>query len=64
MKWGKFNQRFKGLVNGIGAMLGFFGLAGISESITGHGSFMVSTIVFAIGLGICLWDLVEGREEK
>lgn len=23
MKWGKFNQRFKGLVNGIGAMLGF-----------------------------------------
>lgn len=46
-----------------GVFAAFFGLAGISEAVTGHGSITVSIIVFVIGFGICLWDLTEGREK-
>lgn len=51
------------IVNSIGAFMTLFGLSGMSDAITGHGSFLVSSMVFSIGLGICLWNLFEGREE-
>lgn len=38
----------------IGGVLFVLGLAGMSEAVTGQGSFMVSTICFAVGIGMCL----------
>ena len=44
----------------IGVFLGVFGLAGMAEAITGHGSFMVAAIVFSVGFAICMVDLMKG----
>lgn len=47
---------FKGLV----ALI--FGGAGMAENITsGHGSFMISAIVFAIGFGLICWSYTYGK---
>lgn len=40
-----------------GGILFVLGLAGIAEAVTGQGSFIVSAIVFAIGLGCSLAGL-------
>ena len=40
-----------------GVFLLMFGGAGMSEDITsGRGSFMISAIVFAVGLGLIIWS--------
>lgn len=39
----------------IGAIMTLFGLAGMAEAITEHGSFWVSAIIFAIGFAMVLW---------
>lgn len=39
----------------IGAIMTLFGLAGMAEAITEHGSFWVSAIIFAVGFAMVLW---------
>lgn len=40
-----------------GLVLTVFGGAGLAEHITsGRGSFLISTIVFAVGFGLILWS--------
>lgn len=49
----KMNKRDK--VHGWGAIATLLGLAGIAENITsGRGSFIISAIIFSVGLGMCL----------
>ena len=43
----------------IGAMLAFFGLAGMAEAVTGHGSYEISVGVFVVGFILCLWGYVK-----
>lgn len=45
-----------------GLVLLLFGGAGMAENITsGRGSFLVSTIVFAVGFGLICWSYTYGK---
>lgn len=45
-----------------GLVLLLFGGAGLAENITsGRGSFLVSTIVFAVGFGLICWSYTYGK---
>ena len=45
---------------GVGLIMLVFGGAGIAENITsGRGSFIISEIVFSIGLGLILWSYMK-----
>ena len=46
-------------LDAIGGIMTLFGLAGMAEAITEHGSFWVSTIVFVVGFAIVLWGYVK-----
>lgn len=47
---------------GVGLILVFFGGSGLAECITSNrGSFLISVIVFAIGLGLILDSYVERK---
>lgn len=39
----------------IGGIMALLGLSGMAESVTGHGSFLVSMIVFVVGFCLVLW---------
>lgn len=41
-------------MKGLGAVLFVLGMSGMAEAVTGQGSLIVSVIVFAIGLLLCL----------
>lgn len=42
---------------GVGCLMTVFGGAGLAEiSTSSHGSFWFCTLMFAVGLGICLWS--------
>lgn len=49
-------RRSKDKLYGWGLVIFVFGSAGLAEAIEGHGSFMVSAVVFSIGLGMILWS--------
>lgn len=54
----KMNKRDK--VHGWGAIATLLGLAGIAENITsGRGSFIISAIIFSVGLGMCLYGYMK-----
>ena len=42
-----------------GLVIFLFGSAGLAEAIEGHGSFLISTIVFSIGLSMILWSYTK-----
>lgn len=41
-------------LHSLGVVVAFLGLSGIAESITGHGSGIISCWIFAAGLIMCL----------
>lgn len=47
-------------LEGIGALLFILGLGGMGSACEGQGSFMVAAIVFSIGFGISLHNLIYG----
>lgn len=46
-------------VYNVGVIIAFLGVSGIAEAITGHGSGMISTGFFAVGLVMCLVGYVK-----
>lgn len=57
-------KHIRGIIDGLGALMAICGLSGMSDAVTGQGSFMVAAIVFSIGFGICLGEFLEGRENE
>lgn len=47
---------------GIGFWMFILGLAGLGAACEGKGSFLISAIVMAIGLGISLYEMKRGTE--
>ena len=46
-------------VYGLGVITAFFGISGIAEAVTGHGSGTISAVFFTIGLIMCLVGYVK-----
>lgn len=47
-------MRAKSIMSYLGATLAVLGYAGLGGACEGHGSFITSAVVFAIGIGLCL----------
>lgn len=46
----------------LGALMFVLGLGGMGSACEGQGSFLISAIVFAAGLALSLFNLVEGTD--
>lgn len=44
---------------GWGLVVFLFGSAGLAEAIEGHGSFLISAVVFSVGLSMILWSYTK-----
>lgn len=44
---------------GRGLVIFLFGSAGLAEAIEGHGSFLISAVVFSLGLSMILWSYTK-----
>ncbi len=52
-------RRSKDKVYAWGLVVFLFGSAGLAEAIEGHGSFLVSAVVFSVGLSMILWSYMK-----
>lgn len=59
LKKGVEDMKKYGITDGIGGICFVLGAAGMAESVTGQGSFTVSTAVMIIGFVLCLWGYLK-----